>query len=95
MNRSDAVSQLSAQAHEIAGVMQALVDCCCSREARGYSQMGLTLAEGRFLRTLSEQHFSSPGAAAEILTVARSRITQIVNGLVKKGLIERSEDKSK
>ena len=85
------MNQLTSQAHEIATVMKALVECCTDREATGYSQFGLTIAEGRFLQALSEQHFSSPSAAAQILSVARSRITQIVNGLVNKGLIQRSE----
>ena len=84
-------NQLTSQAHEIAAIMKALVECCTDREATGYSQFGLTVAEGRFLQALSEQHFSSPSAAAQILSVARSRITQIVNGLVNKGLIQRSE----
>ncbi|MBU1937521.1 MarR family winged helix-turn-helix transcriptional regulator [bacterium] len=85
------MDQLTSQAREIATVMKSLVECCTDREATGYSQFGLTVAEGRFLQALSEQHFSSPSAAAQILSVARSRITQIVNGLVTKGLIERSE----
>ena len=82
---------LPSQAREIASVMKALVECCTDREAAGYSQFGLTTAEGRFLQALSEKHFSSPSVAAKILSVARSRITQIVNGLVSKGLLERSE----
>lgn len=85
------VTQISSQAHEIAAIMQAFVARCQDREVQGYRRFGLTVGEGRFLQALSQQNFSSPSAAAEILSVARSRITQIVDGLVRKGFITRCE----
>ncbi len=83
-----------APASELARAIHALADCCQDKELRSVSRFGLTVAEGRFLEALGEWDFSTPGAIAEALSVARSRVTRIADGLVRKGLVIRHESES-
>jgi DNA-binding MarR family transcriptional regulator len=83
-----------AQAAEMARAIHALADCCQDKELRSFSRFGLTVAEGRFLEALGEWDFSTPGAIAEALSVARSRVTRVADGLVHKGLVIRYESES-
>jgi DNA-binding MarR family transcriptional regulator len=85
---------IAVQASEMVRAIHALADCCEDKELRSYSQFGLTVAEGHFLEALGEWDSSTPGAIAEALSVARSRITRIADGLVRKGLIDRCVSES-
>lgn len=94
MNQVVGMARLKSQAQEMAQAMASLANCCKDIELQSYSRFGLTVAEGRFLETIAEGGFSTPSALAEALSVTRSRITRIADGLVRKGFIERCESKN-
>ena len=65
--------------------------CCQDREVIQAKTFGLTPAEARCLIVLKLNDIRTTADLAEKLFVAKSRITRILDGMVKKGLVTRSE----
>ena len=64
------------------------------REAYQANSYDLTVSESRCLTAMLFENCMSTGDLAEKMCVAKSRITRIVDGLVRKGLVSRMENKN-
>ena len=79
-------------AHRLYSLLKEVVECCQEREAFQAKQLGLTVAESKCLVAIKLDHCRTTTDLAEKLFVAKSRVTRIIHGLVKKGLVSRGED---
>ncbi len=84
---------MSKKAARLFLLLSDLTSCCHEREALQAERYGVTLAESRFLISMNQHNIKTTAEFAEKLMVAKSRITRIVDGLVKKGLAVRHEGK--
>ena len=74
-------------------LLKQLTECCRDREVILSGKFGFTVPEARCLNALVLENCSNTTEFASKLNVAKSRITRIVDGLIEKGILERSEDK--
>ena len=81
---------LGEQAGLLAQMTRALAQCCVAKESEIFNRFGLTTGEGNVLLAVADGT-SSPSALAGQLGVARSRITPLVQNLVNKGFVKRTE----
>ena len=79
-------------AHRLYTLLKEVVECCQEREAFQARQLGLTIAESKCLVAIKLDHCRTTTDLAEKLFVAKSRVTRIIDGLVKKELVNRGED---
>ena len=82
------------RAYRLYRLLKEITYCCREREAVMAKRLGLKEAETRALMAIKMDHCKTSADLADTLNVARSRITRILDGLVKAGLVKRSEDKS-
>ena len=82
--------RLNEQAETLAQITRQLAQCCISKESEIFSQFEISASEGQVLLAVSEG-CSSPSGLAEQLGVGRSRITPLVQNLVNKRLLQRTE----
>lgn len=73
-------------------MLREIVDCCQEGEAIQSQIYNLTPAETRVLVAIHYHNCHTTAELAERLFVAKSRITRIIDDLVKKGIAQRSED---
>ena len=64
------------------------------REAYQANSYDLTVSESRCLTAMLFENCKSSGDLAEKMCAAKSRITRIIDGLVRKGLVSRMENKN-
>ena len=69
-----------------------LFQCCTERMQYQSERFQLPDAELRCLMLFGEVRDLTPGGIAQKLNVVRSRVSKIVNGLLKKNLIQRTKD---
>lgn len=69
-----------------------LYQCCVERMEFQSEKFNLPAAELRCLMLFNGERYLTPGGIARKMNVAKSRISKIVSGLVKKGLVKRSKD---
>ncbi|MEE4354280.1 MAG: MarR family transcriptional regulator [Desulfatiglans sp.] len=69
-----------------------LFQCCTERMQYQSEKFQLPDAELRCLMLFGEERYLTPGGIAQKLNVVRSRVSKIVNGLLKKNLIQRTKD---
>ena len=84
--------RLNDQAEKLAQITRQLSQCCISKEGEIFNQFRISVSEGQVLLAVTEG-CSSPSGLAEQLGVGRSRITPLVQNLVNKGLLQRSESR--
>jgi DNA-binding MarR family transcriptional regulator len=77
-------------ASQLAHLTRELAQCCIAKESEIFGRFQLSTGEGSVLLSVAEGA-QSPSALAERLGVARSRITPLVQNLVERGFLQRSE----
>jgi DNA-binding MarR family transcriptional regulator len=83
--------QLSQQANRLSRLTRDLSRCCQSKEEQIFSRFGLSVAEGRTLSAVAEGEWATPSKLARALGLGRSRLTPVVDSLVRKQLLSRTE----
>lgn len=73
-------------------LVSGLYQCCQNRIAKQSRQFDLPDAELRCLRLFNQEGSLSPKDIARRMGVVKSRITKIIDGLMDKGLMQRSKD---
>ena len=69
-----------------------IVHCCEDKRLYESKRFGLPYAELRCLMLFEGERYLTVKGIAQRLEVAKSRVTKLINGLVKKGLVETIED---
>ncbi|MCI0515133.1 MarR family transcriptional regulator [candidate division KSB1 bacterium] len=77
---------------KLAEIVSKLFHQCLEHETRQTRQYDVSLAEGRCLRILNENNKLSVHQLAEKMSLASSRITRIIDSLVKKDLVIRESN---
>ena len=77
---------------EFQGLIDALFQCCQERMQYQSDRFGLPEAELRCLLLFLNERYLTAKSIAGKMNVAKSRVTKIVSGLLRKALVERSED---
>ncbi len=85
---------LAENANQLADLTYSLLGKCQEKEVRLASQYGLTQAEFRCLRLFNTNETINNKHIAERMNLSPSRLTRIIDGLVKKGYISREIDNS-
>jgi len=78
-------------ARQLLQLTRDLARCCQSKEEQIFRRFDLSCAEGRVLLTMAETGASNPTEVARQLGIGRSRLTPLVDRLVQKGFIARTE----
>lgn len=87
----NAVDDLTSQATQLSQMTRDLARCCQTKEEQIFGKFHLSSAEGRVLLVIADGGSSTPSAVAEQLGLGRSRLTPLVDGLVEKKLLTRTE----
>lgn len=85
------VDDLTVQASQLSQMTRDLSRCCQTKEEQIFGRFNLSSAEGRVLLVIADGGGSTPSAVAERLGLGRSRLTPLVDGLVEKRLLTRTE----
>ena len=91
-NRKNANEIPSYQIREFQRHISKLFQCCLERMQYQRERFKLPDAELRCLMLFGEDRYLTPGGVAKKLNVVRSRVSKIVEGLMKKNLIQRTKD---
>ena len=93
MNDNDAnEGVLEFQAKQFQALINRLFQCCQERMQYQTERFKLPDAELRCLMLFAEERYLTAKGIAYKLNVVKSRVTKIVNGLVRKTLIQRIQD---
>jgi DNA-binding MarR family transcriptional regulator len=82
-------AQKNAMAEQMADLTYELLENCQLKIERTAEKLNLTVAEFKLLRSLQEDEMLSAGALAKRMGLSSSRITRIIDGLVKKGMVKK------
>jgi DNA-binding MarR family transcriptional regulator len=85
-------SLLDYQTDRFQNLMVELVDCCHERTAYISRKFGIPEAEVRCLMLFNGEKYLTPKGIAQKLDVSKSRATAIINGLMAKKMLERTDD---
>lgn len=77
---------------EFQGLIESLFQCCQERIQYQSERFGLPEAELRCLLQFQNERYLTAKAIAGRLNVAKSRVTKLVAGLLRRGVIERTND---
>lgn len=93
MNNKDRYSSLiERQTEELQGLVEALFQCCLERTHYQSERFGLPEAEMRcLLQFRGERYLTAKGLSGR-MSVAKSRVTTLVDALLRKKLLEKSDD---
>jgi len=80
------------QTHRLQDLIGEMVQCCEDRKLYEYQRFEIPYAELKCLMLFSGERYLTVKGIAQKLEVAKSRVTKIVDGLIKKGLVERIDD---
>jgi DNA-binding MarR family transcriptional regulator len=83
---------LTQNASKLADLTYSLLGRCQEKEVRLAEQYGLTQAEFRCLRLFNANEIINNKHMAERMNLSPSRLTRIIDGLVKKGYLNREID---
>ena len=83
---------LSYQTLRLEDLIKEMVECCEDRKIYESQKFSLPYAELRCLMLFKGERYLTVKGIAERLEVAKSRVTKIVNGLNRKGLVEQIDD---
>ncbi len=83
---------LDYQTSRLRDLIAEIISCCEDRKLYESKRFDLTLTEVKVLLLFcGERYLTLKGIAAR-LEVAKSRVTKIMEGMIRKGLVERTED---
>lgn len=77
---------------EFQGLIEALFQCCQERMQYQSERFGLPEAELRCLLQFRNERYLTAKGIAGRLNVAKSRVTKLVDGLLRRKLVERTDD---
>ncbi len=80
------------QARQFRNLVQRMFQCCQERMEHQSKKFGLPDAEIRCLLLFGEERYLTPKGIALKLNVVKSRVTKIVEGLIRKELIQKVQD---
>jgi DNA-binding MarR family transcriptional regulator len=83
---------LSYQARRLQELIAEMLRCCEDRKFFETAKFGLPYAELKCLLLFGAERYLTVKGIAQGLDVAKSRVTKIVNGLMKKGLVRQVND---
>jgi DNA-binding MarR family transcriptional regulator len=83
---------LDYQALRLQGLIGEMLQCCEDRKFFETEKFGLPYAELKCLLLFGGERYLTVKGIAQKLDVAKSRVTKIVNGLMKKGLVRQIDD---
>jgi DNA-binding MarR family transcriptional regulator len=83
---------LGYQTLRLQDLIREMVECCEDRKLYESQKFSLPYAELKCLMLFKGERYLTVKGIAERLQVAKSRVTKIVNGLNKKGLVEQIDD---
>lgn len=89
-NRSDDITLF--QLEQFQSLVHRLYQCCQERMQYQSDRFNLPDAELRCLMLFGEERYLTPKGIALKMNVVKSRISKIVDGLIKKGLLQRIKD---
>ena len=69
-----------------------MFQCCQERMQYQSERFGLPDAELRCLRLFTNERYLTPKSIAYKMNVVKSRVTKIINGMVRRSLIQRIKD---
>ena len=79
-------------AEQMADLTYELLENCQLKIERTAEKLHLTVAEFKLLRSIKNEELLSAGSLAKRMQLSSSRITRIIDGLVKKGLVTKGAD---
>jgi len=80
------------QAKRLQDLIGEITQCCQEKSIYQANKFGLTQAEMKCLLLFAEERYLTVKGLAQKLEVAKSRVTRIIDGLVKKRLAQRIDD---
>ena len=80
------------QLQQFQNLISKLYQCCQERMQYQSDRFNLPDAELRCLLLFGEERYLTPKGIAHKMNVVKSRISKIIDGLIKKGLIQRIKD---
>jgi DNA-binding MarR family transcriptional regulator len=83
---------LDYQTSRLRNLIAEIISCCEDRKLYETKRFDLTLTEVRVLLLFEAERYLTVKGIADRLEVAKSRVTKIMEGMIRKGLVERSED---
>jgi DNA-binding MarR family transcriptional regulator len=83
---------MDSKPYQLFTILKEITECCQEREVTQAKMNGCTVAEARCLLTIKLDQCRTTADIAEKMCVAKSRVTRIVDGLVKKKLLSRWQD---
>ena len=93
MNNKESVNPIpNREVLEFQGLVDALFQCCQERMQYQSERFGLPEAELRCLLLFQNERYLTAKVIAGRLNVAKSRVTKIVEGLLRRRLVERTDD---
>ena len=83
---------LDYQSQKLEDLIEEIVQCCKERTSFLSKKFDIPEAELRCLMLFGEERYLTAKGISQKLDVAKSRVTKIINGLVKKRLVESIDD---
>ena len=83
---------LDYQSQKLQDLIEEIVQCCKERTSYLSKKFDIPEAELRCLMLFGEERYLTAKRISQKLDVAKSRVTKIINGLVKKRLVESIDD---
>jgi DNA-binding MarR family transcriptional regulator len=83
---------LDYQTQRLQNLIEEVVQCCKERTAYLSEKFDMPEAELRCLMLFGDERYLTSKGIAQKLDVAKSRVTKIINGLMKKELVESTDD---
>lgn len=81
-------------AEEMADLTYELLENCQVKIERTAHELNLTVAEFKLIRAIDDREVLSAGELAKRLNLSSSRITRIIEGLVKKNIVQKDSGSS-
>jgi DNA-binding MarR family transcriptional regulator len=88
----DADILLNYQTSRLRNLISEIISCCEDRKIYESRRFDLTLAEVKVLLLYDGERYLTLKAIADRLDVTKSRVTKIMEGMMRKGLVERIDD---
>ncbi len=95
MNEKSALNGADLLAYQVARLQELIaetVQCCQDRKLYESHKFSLPLAELKCLMLFDDQRYLTVKEIARHLDVAKSRVTKLVSGLLRKGLVDQMDD---
>lgn len=92
MNENGATDIPDFQARQFQQLVSRLFQCCQERLQYQSERFNLPDAELRCLALFDEERYLTPKTIAYKMNVVKSRVTKIIEGLSRKGLVQRIKD---